>query len=157
MDIRIKQFAARLRILPRPEQGLQALVDRAPQAEAWAQQRLGSVRPYLTWLYEYRRRIATSTVAILTVLHFLHVMFGANGMVVYRQKRAEYEQLRRENDDLQKENDRYTEHIDGLKSDPKVKEKEAREKLHYAKPGEVVYVSPSQPAPPPPANKSASK
>jgi cell division protein FtsB len=30
-----------------------------------------------------------------------------------------------------------------LQADPKAIEKEAREQLHYARPGEVVYVEPS--------------
>ena len=88
---------------------------------------------------------------------FLHVMFGANGTVVYRQKRAEYQSLRREIDALQKESDHYTEQINALQTDPKTIEKEAREQLHYARPGEVVYVAP---APPPiqlPSTNAAQK
>jgi cell division protein FtsB len=72
-------------------------------------------------------------------------MFGANGMVVYRQKRAEYQNLNHEIDQLQKENDRYTAQIKSLQTDPETIEKEAREQLHYARPGEVVYVSPAPP------------
>ena len=80
---------------------------------------------------------------MVTVWLFLHVMFGANGMVVYRQKRAEYQALRHEIDGLQKENDHYTGQIKALQTDPKTIEKEAREQLHYARPGEVVYVAPA--------------
>ena len=76
-------------------------------------------------------------------------MFGANGMVVYKQKRAEYEALRKQIVQVQQENDRYTQQIQGLKSDQKSIEKEAREQLGYAKPGEYVYVppAPAKPAP----------
>ncbi len=35
--------------------------------------------------------------------------------------------------------------IDHLNSDPDAIEREAREKLHYAKPGEVIYTLPDQP------------
>ena len=64
-------------------------------------------------------------------------------MVVYRQKKAEYQSLRKKIDDLQKENDRYTRQVKSLQtSDPNTIEKEAREQLHYARPGEVVYVAP---------------
>ncbi len=35
--------------------------------------------------------------------------------------------------------------IERLKSDPDAIEREAREKLHYAKPGEVIYTLPEQP------------
>ncbi len=80
-------------------------------------------------------------------------MFGANGMVVYRQKRAEYQSLRHEIDDLQKENDHYTGQIDALQTDPKTIEKEAREQLHYARPGEVVIVVPGASADPDPLHQ----
>ena len=73
-------------------------------------------------------------------------MFGPNGMVVYRQKKAEYQVLQKEVENLQKENDSATDEVKALKEDPKTIEKEAREQLHYAKPGEVIYVAPA-PAP----------
>jgi cell division protein FtsB len=84
-------------------------------------------------------------------------MFGANGMVVYRQKRAEYESLRKQIVQVQQENDRYTQQIQGLKSDQKSIEKEAREQLGYAKAGEYVYVAPTPAKPAPPINRSAKK
>jgi cell division protein FtsB len=59
---------------------------------------------------------------------------------------------------VQLENQRYMEQIQGLKSDQEAIEKEAREQLGYAKPGEYVYVAPQQPKlPSPPANHSARK
>ena len=84
-------------------------------------------------------------------------MFGSNGMVVYRAKRNEYQQLQKEINVLQKDNAQFSGQIDQLKTDPKRIEKEAREQFHYARPGEVIYVSPVAPAPHPPANRSASK
>ncbi len=144
MDIRIEQLP-KIRVMPRAQRGLSALVDRAPQAEALGERMKEKLRPASTWLYHSRRRLATAGVAVLTVWLFLHVMFGANGMVVYRQKRAEYESLRREIDGLQMENDHYTGQINALETDPKTIEKEAREQLHYARPGEVVYVAPAPP------------
>ena len=143
--------------MPQARRGLNALVDRAPQAEAFGERVKEKLRPASDWLYNSRRRLATSGVAMLTGWLFLHVMFGANGMVVYRQKRAEYQSLRHEIDALQKESDRYTEQINALQTDPKTIEKEAREQLHYARPGEVVYVAP---APPPiqiPSTNAAQK
>jgi cell division protein FtsB len=145
MDLRVEGLP-KVRILPRPEGGLRALVERAPQAEAFAhrasEHAMKKLRPILTWLSGAWRRLATTAVVVLTVWLFLHVMFGANGMVVYRQKRAEQENLQREIDGLQKENDHYSGQIKGLKTDPKTIEKEAREQLHYTRPGEVIYVAP---------------
>ncbi len=141
MDLRVKQLS-KISALPRPHHGLQLLLDYAPQAEALAKRAVKRLRPALHWLYHSRRRLATVSVALLTLWLFLHVMLGANGMVIYRQKRAEYQGLQQEIDGLEKENNRYTGQIKALKTDPNTIEKEAREQLHYARPGEVVYVAP---------------
>ena len=133
------------------------MVDRAPQAEAFAASWIERVRPLAVRVYALRRRIATIAVTVLAASLFVHVMFGANGMVVYKQKRAEYEALQKQIVQVQQENDRYTQQIQGLKSDQKAIEKEAREQLGYAKPGEYVYVPPAPPKPAPPANHSAKK
>ncbi|MGH9546543.1 MAG: FtsB family cell division protein [Terriglobales bacterium] len=141
----------------RARHGLSALVDRAPQAEVLGERLKEKLRPASTWLYSSRRRLATLGVAVFTAWLFLHVMFGANGMVVYRQKRAEYQTLSHEIGELQKENNRYTDQINALQTDPKTIEKEAREQLHYARPGEVVYVAPAPPPLPIPATNAAQK
>jgi cell division protein FtsB len=154
----MKPVVGKLHILPNPEEGLRNLVERAPQAEAWADRMREKLRPTLTTLYDIRRRLATAAVAGATIWLFIHVMFGANGMVVYRQKRAEYVNLQQDIDHLQKENDKYTQQIKGLQTDPNVIEKEAREQLHYARPGELVFVAPAPPPPPPrPEKNTASK
>jgi cell division protein FtsB len=141
--------------MPRPEDGLRAVAECAPQAEAIAVSCIERVRPFALTVYTYRRRIATIAVAMLAVVLFVHVMFGANGMVIYKQKRADYQELRKQIDQVQHDNDRYTQQIQGLKTDQKAVEKEAREQLGYAKPGEYVYVPPSPPKPP--ANHTAKK
>ena len=156
MDLRVERLSG-IRVLRRPEEGLQALVQRAPQAEAWAERTTEKLRPTFTVLYGNRRRLATTGVGVLALWLFLHVVLGANGMVVYRQKRAEYQSLHREIDSLQKENDQYTEHVKALRGDPKTIEKEAREQLHYTRPGEVVYVAPAPPPPQPAATNAARK
>jgi len=151
----VKRFSSIPRI-PRPEEGLRAVIKRAPQAEAFAASWIERIRPLLMELYLLRRRIATIAVILLAASLFVHVTFGANGMVVYKQKRAEYQQLRKQIGQVQQENDRYTQQIQGLKTDQTAIEKEAREQLGYAKPGEYVYVAP-KPAPAAPANHSAKK
>jgi len=148
---------AKLRILPSPEDGLRGLIERAPQAEAWVDSLKEKARPTAAVLYGVRRRLATGGVVVLTVWLFAHVMLGANGMVVYRQKKAEYESLQKEIDGLQKENDSSAQQIRALQSDPKMIEKEAREQLHYARPGEVIYVSPAQQPPPVSESRTARK
>lgn len=96
-------------------------------------------------VYDWRRKGATVALAVLAVWVAYHVVFGANGMVVYSQKRVEHRALDKEILDLKQENGRLTQHIDSLTNDPKAIEKEAREQLRYARPGEVIYTLP-QPA-----------
>ncbi len=156
MDFRVKNIST-VRRLPNPQDGLREMAERAPQAEALVASWVESVRPLATRLYALRRRIATITVIALAGLLFVHVMFGANGMVVYKQKRMEYESLQRRIAQEQKENELYTQRIQGLKTDEKAIEKEAREQLRYLRPGEYVYVPAAPANPVPPANHSAEK
>lgn len=155
MDFRVKGLA-KIRRFPSAQDGLRAMARRAPQAEAAAASWIETVRPLAMRVYGLRRRIATITVAALAGLLFVHVMFGANGMIVYRQKRAEFESLQRRLAQEQKENEIYAQQIQGLKTDEKAIEKEAREQLRYARPGEYVYVPPA-PVNPAPSNHSARK
>jgi cell division protein FtsB len=148
----------RIRRLPTPEDGLRAMAERAPQAEAFAESWLLRFRPFLITVYGLRRRIATIAVLVMAVSLFVHVMFGANGMIVYKKKRADYESLQKQVQQVQQENDGYTQQIQGLKSDQEAIEKEAREQLGYAKPGEYVYVPATQPKPAaPPVNHSTKR
>lgn len=133
--------------MPTAGNDLRFLADRAPQVrayvESFAAEAIGRTRPMCVVLYSIRRRLMTGAVALLTLWLFVHVMFGANGMVVYKQKKAEYQNLQNEIESLQKQNDGYSGEIRALQSDPKTIEKEAREQLHYARPGEVIYVAPN--------------
>src|SRR5580704_14011963 len=156
MDFRVND-RARIRRFRTPQDGLRAMAEKAPQAEALAASWMLSVRPLAMRVYGLRRRIATTTVAVLAGLLFVHVMFGANGMIVYKQKRVEYESLQKRIALEQQENELYTQRIQGLKTDEKAIEKEAREQLRYARPGEYVYIPPAPANPQPPANHSAKR
>ena len=123
--------------------------DQAPRAEAAAARWVERTRPVWSWLALEWRRWGTVAAIVLIVGLLLHAMFGANGMVIYRQKHDELQALQSEVERLQKENNLYVDQIKSLKSDPAAIEKEAREQLHYTKPGEVVYVTPNAPQKPP--------
>jgi cell division protein FtsB len=155
MDFRIR--FSRTRELPSGNERFESLARQANHAEAWADRVRNRAEPYLEKLVALRTRLATVAVALLAIWLFVHVVFGANGMVIYRSKRAEYRALEKEINRMHKENEDYSQQVNELKSDPKRIEKEAREQFHYARPGEVIYVSPEPPAPAPPANRSASK
>jgi cell division protein FtsB len=105
----------------------------------------GRVRRLSGWagaLYERRRRIATFAAAGLAVGVGYHVMFGKNGLTVYEQKRQETHLLERQLHDLTHENEALRGHVDRLQSDPDAIEHEAREELHYTRPGEVILTLP---------------
>ncbi len=78
-------------------------------------------------------------------------------MMVYKQKRMEFQSLQKQIAQEQKENELYTQKIQSLKTDEKAIEKEAREQLRYARPGEYVYVPPVPANQPAPATRSAKK
>lgn len=168
MDLRLGP-APRARIVPRPEERFRTVIgravgqardqavlelrnqakDQAPKAEAAAARWVERTRPVWSWLAIEWRRLGTLGAIMLIVGLLLHAMFGANGMVVYHEKRAEMNSLQSDVQRLQKENDLYVTQIKSLKSDPAAIEKEAREQLHYTRPGEVVYVAPDPPQQPP--------
>ena len=88
-------------------------------------------------------RPAGSVLAVaLALLLTWHVINGKHGLSVWQQKRVEDRQLRKEIDSLEQENARLRQRVEKLKTDPNAIEREAREKLHYAKPGEVIYTVP---------------
>ena len=118
---------------------------------AWISRGLESV-------YRVRRKIATGAVLCLAALVAYHAIFGENGMVVYEKKRAELKTVNAEVERYEQENQKLSDQIKALKSDPKAIEKEAREQLRYARPGEVIYLLPGQKrTDTPPANATAEK
>ena len=124
------------------------VASRGPQAEAWAKRVLEPWRPLMQRLYGVRRRVATAAMGIVAGLLLAHVVFGANGMVIYRQKHAETLELGKKIGNVKGQNETLGRQNAELSSEnSKAVEREAREHLRYAKPGEFVYV----PAPPPPA------
>jgi cell division protein FtsB len=82
-----------------------------------------------------------------------HVVFGQNGLTAYEQKRQDAQTLEKQLHSLQRENDLLKGHVDRLQSDPNAIEHQAREELHYTRPGEVIYTLPV----PPPAQSSPSQ
>jgi cell division protein FtsB len=103
----------------------------------------------LEWSLRMWRPVGTGVVVVLALLLGWHVINGRHGLSSWQQNRHEDKQLRKEIDDLQQENDRLKVRVDKLKSDPNAIEHEAREKLHYAKPGEVIVDLPADKQPQP--------
>jgi cell division protein FtsB len=96
----------------------------------------------------WRRRLTTPLIAVLLGLAAYYVVFSANGLMVYEQKRHESRDLEKQIKTLQQQNSAEEQQIKALKSDPQTIEKEARERLRYTRPGEVVFTIPIIPATP---------
>jgi cell division protein FtsB len=92
------------------------------------------------------RKIATGAAAILALAMGYHVIFGQNGLTVYQQKRQEAHSLELQMHTLQHENEQLQAHVKRLQSDPNAIEHQAREELHYTRPGEVIYTMPAAPS-----------
>jgi cell division protein FtsB len=84
-------------------------------------------------------RVAAAAAIVIAVTLGFHVIFGANGLTAYQQKRNQHQALQKEILQLQQENSRLHDHVQHLQSDPNAIEHEARVILRYAKPGEVIY------------------
>ena len=104
-----------------------------------------------------RRRLATAAVIVAALFFGYHAIFGENGVTVYQQRRAEDAAIRKHITELQQENTKLQDQVKALKTDPDAIEHEARERLHYTRPGEVIWTedqpsasstpqNPSQPA-----------
>jgi cell division protein FtsB len=94
---------------------------------------------------QWWRPAGTAVAVLLALLVTWHVIHGQHGLSVWGQKRAEDHALQQEIKELEQENAQMRQQVDRLKSDPEAIEREAREKLHYAKPGEVIYTLPEKP------------
>ena len=88
------------------------------------------------------RRVATVAAAAFAFALGYHVIFGQNGLTVYEQKRQDTQALKTQLQDLQRENEQLKGHVDRLQTDPSAIEHQAREDLHYTRPGEVIYTLP---------------
>jgi len=100
------------------------------------------------WMSQYlsnRRRIGTVAAVLVAVLLAWHVVNGRNGLSSWQQKRSEDKSLTQEIDQLTAENARLSQHVDRLKSDPGAIEHEARSRLRYARPNEIIYALPQTP------------
>lgn len=93
------------------------------------------------------RRVATVGAAALAIGLGYHVVFGQNGLTAYQQKTRDEKMLDSQLKSLEHENELLKGHVERLQNDPNAIEHQAREELHYTRPGEVIYTLPATPAP----------
>ena len=98
----------------------------------------GMPRRALDWTVRAWRTAASVVAVALALLLGWHVVNGRHGLSFWEQKRVEDKQLQKDIQQLQDENGRLRVRVEKLKSDPDAIEREAREKLRYAKQGEVI-------------------
>jgi cell division protein FtsB len=98
----------------------------------------------LHWVQQGWRPAGTVVTVLLALAFAWSVVNGKHGLSAWYQQRTEDKQLRQEIQQLQQENGHLRDHVERLKTDPGAIEHEAREKLHYARPGEVIYTLPAQ-------------
>jgi cell division protein FtsB len=71
-------------------------------------------------------------------------IFGNDGLLTLRQKRRQFDSLTRQIQELKKENQLLQQQVHGLRSNPQTIGRYAREELHLARPGEIIYILPQQ-------------
>lgn len=91
------------------------------------------------------RRWATVAAAALAIGLGYHVIFGQNGLTAYQRKLNNEKMLDEQLKSLRHENEMLKGHVERLQNDPDAIEHQAREELHYARPGEVIYTLPAVP------------
>ena len=89
------------------------------------------------------RPAGTLVAFALALLLTWHVINGKHGLNVWLEMRTQDKQLQRDIHDLDQENARLRDRIEHLKTDPDTIMIEARQKLHYAKPDEVIVALPA--------------
>ena len=110
-------------------------------------------QPSIGWLQSLamrapslRRKAATLILLVSSISLGGYALFGHDGIVAYQQKQRESQQLQQQILSMQKENERLALHDKRLQNDRDTIEFEAREQMHYTRPGEVIYTLPEAPA-----------
>ena len=88
------------------------------------------------------RRLCTIGATVFALFLSWHVMTGRNGLNSWQQKNAEEKALAAEIQQLTEENAHLRQHVERLKADPAAIEDDARRRLRYTRPNEVIYKLP---------------
>ncbi len=96
------------------------------------------------WDLKTFRRNAIFVVALFSLIIIMHEIFGRNGYMTLRREKKEYTHLQQQIQTLSEQNQQLQQKIDALKNNPDSVEKQARDQLHLAKPGEVIFMLPDR-------------
>jgi len=98
------------------------------------------------WWKLWLRRAGVYAGGALLVLVLMHTIFGPYGYLSMRRSQHEIVELREEIERLDRENAQLSGEIRALQTDPAAIEKLAREEMGLARPGEMIYRLPDEPA-----------
>lgn len=135
MNAASKHQLQRMLLPHTPPDGLSADASAQPSTESWLPRTAARV-------LSLRRKAATAVLAALSVSLGAYAIFGHDGLVAYQHKQNQSRLLQQEILSLQQENQRLALHDQKLQGDRDTIEYEAREQMHYTRPGEVIYTLP---------------
>lgn len=90
------------------------------------------------------RRNALFAMALLSLILLMHEIFGRNGYITLRREKKDYTALQQQIQKVSNENQQLEQKIHALTNNPEAIEKQARDQLRLAKPGEIIYTLPDQ-------------
>ena len=96
------------------------------------------------WNNKTFRRNAIFVMALVSLVLLMHEVFGQNGYLTLRNQKRQYNALQQKIQTVSKQNQQLEQKIKALKDNPEAIEKQARDQLHLAKPGEIIYMLPAR-------------
>lgn len=96
------------------------------------------------WDHKTFRRNAIFVMALLSLVMLMHEIFGQNGYLTLQRQKKQYNALQQQIQTVSKQNQQLKQKIKALKNNPEALEKQARDQLHLAKPGEIIYMLPAR-------------
>ena len=96
------------------------------------------------WDRKTLRRNAIFVMALLSLVMLMHEIFGRNGYMTLRREKKEYNTLQKQIQAVSEENQQLEQKIHALKNNPEAVEKQARDQLRMARPGEIIYTLPDK-------------
>ncbi|HKT10944.1 MAG TPA: septum formation initiator family protein [Terriglobia bacterium] len=99
---------------------------------------------FFGWDHKTLRRNAIFVMALLSLVMLMHEIFGRNGYMTLRSEKKQFTGLQKQIQTTSEENKKIEQKIQALKSNPEAVEKQARDQLHLARPGEIIYMLPDK-------------
>ena len=99
---------------------------------------------FFSWDHKTLRRNTIFVMALLSLVMLMHEIFGRNGYLTLRHQKKEYNALQQQIQTVSEQNQQLEKKIKALKSNPEAVEQQARDQLHLAKPGELIYMLPDR-------------